>query len=253
MKSIFTRRGLSLLGLGLLFGVSVAQAATVSVSTSDHQLTPGVDNQGWWSTGNTGPSPQKNDTYLTGRSGTFNYRSYFFFDLSAISGTVTGATFEVARYTSSSGATLGLFDVSTPVTQLIANRQPLANNVNIWNDLGSGVSYGGSTIGTGAYADNLSFTLNADALAAINAKVGNGWFSLGAAVMNPFSQSKVMFQQNAGYGDPGISNGASNRIQRLVLTVDPVAAIPEPSTYALMMAGLLVVGWVARRRSTPLR
>jgi hypothetical protein len=28
----------------------------------------------------------------------------------------------------------------------------------------------------------------------------------------------------------------------------PVAAIPEPSTYALMLAGLVLVGFVAHRR-----
>jgi hypothetical protein len=27
-----------------------------------------------------------------------------------------------------------------------------------------------------------------------------------------------------------------------------VAAIPEPETYAMMLTGLLAVGWVARRR-----
>jgi hypothetical protein len=29
-----------------------------------------------------------------------------------------------------------------------------------------------------------------------------------------------------------------------------VAAVPEPETYAMLMAGLLAVGWVARRRRT---
>ena len=28
----------------------------------------------------------------------------------------------------------------------------------------------------------------------------------------------------------------------------PVAAIPEPSTYALMLAGLGLVGWMGRKR-----
>lgn len=44
------------------------------------------------------------------------------------------------------------------------------------------------------------------------------------------------------YGIGGLSSGAS-QLQGLT-----VAAIPEPSTYALMLAGLAGVGWMARRR-----
>lgn len=246
MKSSSTLRSLSVFGLSLLFAVSAAQAATVSVSTSDNQLQAGVDNQGWWSTADTGPGVKKNDSYVAARVGFADTRSYFFFDLSGISGTVTGATLEVARYSSSSGTTLGLFDVSTPVTQLIGNRQPFASNAAIHTDLGSGVSYGQYTIGAGTTADILSFNLNAAAVADINAKVDNGWFAIGAAVSNPFSQGKTMFNQFAPYSEPGLTDGVRNGIQRLVLTVAP---IPEPSTYALMLAGLTVVAWVARRRS----
>jgi PEP-CTERM motif len=34
----------------------------------------------------------------------------------------------------------------------------------------------------------------------------------------------------------------------VTLTAVPVGAIPEPETYALMLGGLALVGWMARRR-----
>lgn len=37
-------------------------------------------------------------------------------------------------------------------------------------------------------------------------------------------------------------------IDNLVVSTNAVAAIPEPSTYALMLAGLGLVGWAVRRR-----
>lgn len=51
-------------------------------------------------------------------------------------------------------------------------------------------------------------------------------------------------------GDPGDDN--SNGLDSIALAdLGPVAApVPEPETYALMLAGLTIVGWAARRRKT---
>ena len=43
-------------------------------------------------------------------------------------------------------------------------------------------------------------------------------------------------------------NGVPNGLSHATLYADPVTAVPEPETYALMLAGLGVVGFVARRR-----
>ncbi len=41
-------------------------------------------------------------------------------------------------------------------------------------------------------------------------------------------------------------NGSANNYN--LVSPDMVAAVPEPETYALMLAGLGLVGWVASRR-----
>lgn len=71
--------------------------------------------------------------------------------------------------------------------------------------------------------------------AATNAQVGPGgtsgsaWFATGGA----FSVVAWSDGQTIGTG---------------ISTVDTIAAVPEPQTYALMFGGLGIVGWMARRR-----
>jgi len=48
--------------------------------------------------------------------------------------------------------------------------------------------------------------------------------------------------------DPGWWNKPVGYVGALVTVGAPVAPVPEPSTYALMLAGLGAVAWVARRR-----
>ena len=121
-------------GLAMMGMAGTASAVPITVSTSDNQISPGVDNQGWWGTGvNTNPT---NDNYISFEP---THRSYFSFDLGGITGTVISAVLEVRRYSTNEGATLQLFDVSTSATAL-AQRQILDSA--IFNDLGSGTSYG---------------------------------------------------------------------------------------------------------------
>lgn len=46
------------------------------------------------------------------------------------------------------------------------------------------------------------------------------------------------------------ATGTQGQVGNAPLDQGPVPSVPEPETYALMMAGLAIVGWAARRRKT---
>jgi hypothetical protein len=215
------------------FAATAVQAATITISTSDDLVRPGMDNQGWWVNGDINNNAT-NDNYII--NGDFR-RDYFTFSLDELVDTVIGATLRVRRYNSDSGVTLNLFDVSTSAADL-ARRQIIDNSVFI--DLGTGNSYGSFLIGAGVSSDILSFSLNATALADINAAAG-GYFSIGGQL-----NSGTLFGSSS--GEPGNSAGTQNSIQELVLTtLDAPVAVPEPGSLVLLSAGLLGLGWARHR------
>lgn len=64
-------------------------------------------------------------------------------------------------------------------------------------------------------------------------------FLLPVGAPNPLTHTA--FNEDSGYKTfDGLSFG---------LQVNTVAAVPEPETYALMLGGLVMLGWVARRRN----
>lgn len=212
-----------------------AWADVQTISTSDSQLQAGVDNQGWWSD-LVANNNALNDNYITGLSGQANFRSFFSFDLSAVHGTVTSATLRLQRYEQAGPVTLRFWDVSTPASQLIGTRQS-GFDLTIFEDLGSGSSYGSFLVRSGPESDVLSFTLNARALAEINRLAGSGYFSIGASAGGGY-----IFANST--GEPGNSGGVVNGLQSLVLEVTPV---PEPAPWLLWPAGLALALAAARR------
>jgi PEP-CTERM motif len=72
-----------------------------------------------------------------------------------------------------------------------------------------------------------------------------------AATPNPFSWSWTANEGSsiqlsfAGSASDGAQGGTIDNIR---LTQDAVAAVPEPGEWAMMLAGLSVVGLIARRR-----
>ena len=215
-----------------LGGIASAQAAIITVSTSDGIVSPGRDNQGFWLVDSANAN-LTNDNYFTREAGSFFRRSYFSFDLSAVTGNVIGATLELRRYTTDSGATLELFDVSTSATDL-AQRGIIDNAIHA--DLGSGASYGSLAAGSGISTDILSFALNSSAFTDINGALG-GYLSIGAT-----STGGTSFKHSG-------SGGRSSFTQKLVLVTAEATAIAEPASLAILSIGLAGLGCVRRRKT----
>lgn len=233
--------------VALLFTGTSAHAGTVILSTSDASVVSqlGKPGQGWWSLDT--PNVLTNTNYTTGTSPNvspgvdFQYRSFFTFDLSnpALQGQkIIGAELSLQAFIGTGfndGGLISFFDVNTSASVL--NHTIGIAPVAIWNDLGSGASYGTGTAGSPSQpvdfhpTDVLHFQLNSAAIADLNQAIGTGLFSIGAtkALREIFSSS------------------GANGNQQLVLEVSP--AIPEPSTWALMLLGFVGIGfWSSRRR-----
>ncbi|MFN6566274.1 PEP-CTERM sorting domain-containing protein [Dendronalium sp. ChiSLP03b] len=221
-------------GLGMMSSV---QASSVTLSTSDSQFTEGYNNQGWWNTytSNFDYNSNDNDNYLTGKLRTTVYRSFFTFDLAALGNQpVSSATLKIQRFEGFGRSihTLGFFDVSTPA---IALNQKINNpDFSIYNDLGSGKSYGNFKVSSsGDENEILSFSLNSNAIADINTN-DQKYFSIGAALLDDLEPAyQYLFAYSA---DTPV---------KLVVTT---ASAPEPLT----LGGTVVAGvmgwWIKRKR-----
>lgn len=232
-KRVLLQNSLAGLAVLVLGHYSPAIGSTISLSTADNEINSESPNQGWWNA--TLSNYIGNSNYIVGNGigGPQEFRDFFTFDLSALTGqTVTSATLEVQRY-NGGDATLGLFDVST--NAIILNTLGAANAA-VFADLGTGNSYGTFVVGTGDPADILGFSLNAAAITDINAAIG-GFFSIGGAMQ-------------AGPGNELFATSNGGTPEFLVVTTTTIT--PEPNAKLLFACGLAVLagrGRVSRGRT----
>ena len=210
-----------------------SQVSAAIVDTSD---------RGWYdATGNHGSS---NLNYVTGRvnfNETTLHRSFFYFDLSALSGPFSSATFEaynpgldpvfmLSGYESPNETeTLKLFDVSTSLTDLLGG----TGGTGAYNDLGDGIVFGEATVSSGDNNTFVSITLNPVGLAALNLAVG-GDFIFGAALTT--LSSSTGNEHIFAFTNDGILADT-----RLILDA-PAGQVPEPGSLALFAGLSLLIG-----------
>jgi hypothetical protein len=221
-----------------------AYAADYHIQTSKDQITAGFDNQGYWSpTLAVGNGYQEYMAGRVGADGTDRVRGYFTFSLGSIDFSkerVVSAALEIRRYgfpnRNDALEKVEFYDVSTPY--LVLNTQEGISQ-SIYQDLGTGQRYGVVEIpNTGDGRDVVTVLLNNRALADITAAASGGYFSVGLSCFE-CTNGQVVF-----------NNSGTDGLQRLTLVTEliPAAPVPEPAEWTMLIAGLLVVGFIARRR-----
>jgi hypothetical protein len=213
---------------------------------------------GWFS--NAGEHIAQNDNYVVG-GGLDGYtrNNYFLFDLSGVSGTITAATLKVYNpsapaspgfpfgYTSGAPSeTYTLFDIAAPFysvplpsgNYVAGYGQGSPTGQAIFNDLGSGTSFGSTTVSLADNGRYVEISFNSAGLAALNA--GTGIFGVGGSIttldnlLNAESLFASAFLSTVGPNVPLLA----------------ITSVPEPSETLLFLAGLGLVGWAVRRRRT---
>jgi hypothetical protein len=210
MKTFSLRRS-----CGLAAGVSAVALAlpalgqavtTQTFTTSQSEFDAGTRNQGWWSP--TLANQDSNDNYIVGNADpSFGpARNFFSFNLASAC-PASKVTLQLTRFDQTGTLTYSLWDVSTPAATLNNNA---GASPTIFDDLGSGTSFGSFAVADGAETDVLSFPLNPAGVAAFNAARG-GFFSVGGQTPGETSPPSYI------YGFSGGPNGT----QQLVATCLP--------------------------------
>ncbi|MDO9061997.1 MAG: PEPxxWA-CTERM sorting domain-containing protein [Bradyrhizobium sp.] len=175
------------------------------------------------------------------------YHNWLAFDVTGLANqNVTAATLTFyggnGTNTSATSETLGLFDYAGSINALIGNSQ---NNVGIYNDLGNGDSYGTAVVPGNGPIQQFTVTLSQAAIADLNAAAhnqGDTRFVIGGSLLSisaPFANEQLF----AIFGP-----GAARAPAAFLNLETSVAAVPEPSTWAMMILGFAGVGFMAYRR-----
>lgn len=226
------RRPLRFAGLALLLlgaGAYPAAAAPVTLAALDSGQYDAV-----------GSHLLTNENYLTGIFNT-ERRSFFLFDLSSVSGTINSATLrlfnpEVSAFlhgyvSPDPTETLNIYDVGTDATAVTLGTGGAA----AFADFGSGTLYGTRTVSAADNGTVVEITLNAAALADLNA--ASGLFLFGGALGSLAGPSD---QHVFGFS---MTNFVPDHTRELVLDV---SSVPEPSMALLLITGAAAYG--SRRR-----
>jgi len=232
------------LGCAALFSVAASNAAAATIVSFDN---------GWYSQNNKSSSDftagvsniNVGWNNVTGAS----YHNWLAFDLATLAGqNITSATltFHGANgvYDSPKASeTLGLFDYTGSINALVGNQ----TGVGIYNDLGSGVSYGQTSVS--GPLGQFSVTLTADALAALSAAANHltdNRFVVGGSLLSV----AAVHDGDNWYSDGQLFKitGAQSALQYAAFLTVESGSVPLPAVLPLMLTGLGALGIVRRRK-----
>ena len=174
-------------------------------------------NSGWYSAA--GFHSSDNLNYAAGVCCSVNppvndKHDYFVFNLSNVSGPITSATLSIFNpnngFYTNNGASGGLYQTWDVSTPLSTLKAGQTNATSIYTDLGSGTLFGSVLVGPSDDNAFVNITLDSAAIAAINASEGSQ-FAVGGSLV-------------------------------------AINAVPEPSTWAMMILGFAGIGYMAYRR-----
>jgi hypothetical protein len=177
-----------------------------AIGSDPTRTNPVIDasNRGWWR--NEGFHDQNDNSTIVGRISSSLYRSYFSFDLSGVTGSVTSAVLriEVVDYTSiEPSETIRIYDVSTNAATLEASAP---NRTDIYNDIGSGTLYGSYIL---TLADKETIIQTQLERVNLNTYLGSHFsVGIGSDTLTDLNQT-VRFSQ-----------GNENRVHQLVLIME---------------------------------
>ncbi len=225
---------MKLLRIRLIFLIwmGVWGSAQSAVITLDQTNRGWIDERGWC----TGHCTNAFGNYFTGYTSDHVYRSFFIFDLSAVTEFIQSAEFS---FTSNSlQASYEIFDISSAFSLFSNTYDPFDPiGLSLFDDLGSGVSYGqNSFINSGSIDSIMTAVLNTSAISAINNSRG-GLFGFGVTILNPPTGGSI-----------GSGSGGSGNFTQLVLnTGTPTNNVSAPPSWAMFSVGLAFV--FAHRRT----
>lgn len=211
-------------------------ALAFALPASAESVTSAAGVQGWVnSNGGSNEAAPSGNTFTGNESGMrFNSWAAFFIP----SGTTwQSATLSLApsAYGGAPASVIGIFDFTAGLEPLLNTFHPGAD---VFSDLGSGAQYASVT----AYDSPLTFNLNSAALGDINASAGS-YFVIGFTNQT-LNAVPSLDDDSIGIYMGGIGPGGAP----IELTLSTVAAVPEPATYGMLLAGLGLVGTTLRRR-----
>lgn len=203
-----------------IFAFSPAGNQELHLTTDSGSVVIQASKTGWYQ--DTGLHDASNSNYLTGFCGSSDsclgidrdYRSFFAFDLSNVSGSILSASLSIGNPTDGFISTeasliLNIFEVVTSFDEVVASH---FDAVDIFADLGDGTLFGSYTATSADNGTHVPIDLNSAALMALNEAIG----------------SNIIF--GGAVGPQGVTN------------------VPAPASLALLGLGLLGLHMSNRRR-----